>query len=95
MRPDTKLLGFKLACYMGAAMFLQLVSALAQWAGGDGEPNTIQWIIIVCTTLAALCNAGLSFFSSSWAEWKTSRNGSFSGPGTPPEPPTNQPPKTP
>lgn len=75
MKLDTALMLSKLAVYTLVGGLVPTSTALQQWINDGSWPPRINWIGIGIGFGIGAGNAFLSFFSSSYANWKTTRNG--------------------
>lgn len=73
MKIETLVLLLKGSSFIGAAVFVNLSTNLAQWANSGEWPAKISWTVIVCGALGAGCNALLSFLSGSYADYIASK----------------------
>lgn len=81
MKKDTIVIILKAMCFLTIGGLTPLVSSLSQWAESGTWPKPINWIIIVAGCVLGAATQLLSFLSSSFAEYRASRNGTWSGNG--------------
>jgi hypothetical protein len=88
MRGDTFVLVVKGICFAGIGGLTPVATSLAQWAGSGQWPPPINWVSIIIGGVLGAATGLLGFLSQTFGDWKTSRNGSFTGPGPTPDPAT-------
>lgn len=75
MKIETGIVIAKGTCITGSVTLLALSSGLSQWSNEVGNPSTIQWIMIVGSSLGAGLGALGGFLSSSFGNYVKNRTG--------------------